>query len=60
MDFTDMPLLEHCWLQGFKASETGLDETINPYPQHSKEAHFWQEGWWEYFFNENDIRLIAE
>lgn len=56
MDCTDMPLLEHCWLQGFKASLNGTDESANPYPRHSKESHYWQEGWWEHFFNEADIR----
>lgn len=50
-----MPLLEHCWLQGFKASQAGSDEANNPYPMHSSEAHYWREGWWEQFFNENNI-----
>lgn len=56
MDCTDMPLLEQCWLQGFKASEAGTDEGANPYPKFTKEAHYWQEGWWEHFFNEGDIK----
>jgi ribosome modulation factor len=56
MEFTEMPLLEQCWLQGFKASLNGVDESANPYPRHSKESHYWREGWWEQFFNEGDIR----
>jgi ribosome modulation factor len=60
MNCTETPQLEHCWLQGFKASQLGADEANNPYPKHSKRAHFWQEGWWEYFFNEGNIRSANE
>jgi hypothetical protein len=59
MDCIEMPLLEHCWLLGFKASQAGVEESQNPYPKFSKEAHYWQEGWWEYFFNEGKIRAAA-
>lgn len=55
MDGTIMPLLEKCWLEGFNASQNGTEETENPYPKHTKESHFWQEGWWEGFLNENKI-----
>lgn len=52
MEGLDMPLLELCWLQGFRASQQGEEEEDNPYPKHSKEAHYWQEGFWEGFFKE--------
>lgn len=53
------PRVEICWIQGFLASQNGLDESLNPYPKHSVHAHYWQEGWWEGLFKEGQIRSIA-
>ena len=49
--------LELCWLQGFNACQTGLEEAENPYPPHTKAAHYWQEGWWEHYFNEGELAV---
>jgi len=55
MEGITTPLVEQCWLEGFQASQSGTDESKNPYPQNTKQSHFWQEGWWEGFFNEGNI-----
>lgn len=47
--------LEKCWLHGFKAFHEELDELANPYHRGSKQAHYWQEGWWEAFYNTDNL-----
>ncbi len=47
--------LELCWLHGFKAFHEETDELSNPYPKGTKYAHYWQEGWWEGFYNTDNL-----
>lgn len=54
-----MPRVEICWIQGFKASQNDIDESENPYPKHSVQAHYWQEGWWEGLLSEGQVRVMA-
>jgi hypothetical protein len=48
-------LLEVCWLAGAKSYYNGLEESDNPYPMQSREAHYWSEGWWEACLDEGNI-----
>lgn len=47
--------LEQCWLHGFKAFHQNADEHTNPYTCGTKQAHYWREGWWEAFFNTDNL-----
>ena len=49
------PLLEVCWLAGAKAYYNGDEEIENPYPVKSREADYWQDGWWEACMDEGDL-----
>jgi hypothetical protein len=52
---TPILLLEVCWLAGEKAYYNGQEEQDNPYAAHTREAHFWSEGWWEACLNEGNL-----
>ena len=41
---------DHCYTDGFKASQTEASIDHNPFQMHSTEAHYWQEGWWDGFY----------
>ena len=47
--------LEQCWIHGFKAFHQEIDESTNPYRKGTKQAHYWREGWWEGFFNTDNL-----
>jgi hypothetical protein len=47
--------VEQCWLHGFKSFHQDIDETANPYTRGTTQAHYWREGWWEAFFNTDDL-----
>ena len=42
---------DHCYAEGFKASQAENTVEANPFQLGSKEAHYWQEGWWDAFYN---------
>lgn len=48
-------LLEVCWLAGAKAYYNGQEESDNPYPAHSRESDFWNDGWWEACLDEGNL-----
>lgn len=52
---TPMILLEVCWLAGAKAYYNGQEEMDNPYPEDTREGHYWSDGWWEACLNEGNI-----
>lgn len=52
--------LEQCWLHGFKSFHQAIDEAANPYSQGTKQSHYWREGWWEAFFNTDNLSDVYE
>ena len=44
--------LEQCWMEGYYFASHGDEEPNNPYRQGSKEAQFYDEGWWSGFYGE--------
>lgn len=55
MKTTNCLLLEVCWLAGAKSYYNGLEETENPYAEHTREADFWCDGWWEACLDEGNL-----
>lgn len=55
MIHTHLSDLEICWLHGFKAFHQKAEETTNPYTKVTKQAHYWREGWWEAFYNTENL-----
>ncbi len=51
----DVPDLEHCWLEGYEALESGSEEEGNPYGESSSEFLQWQTGWWAAFYGEEPL-----
>ena len=47
--------LELCWLAGFRSFHRDVDVSANPFRLGTKEAHYWQEGWWEGFYNTDNL-----
>lgn len=52
--------LEQCWLHGFKAFHEKVEETANPYSRGTKEFHYWSEGWWEGFYDTDNMSSLYE
>lgn len=52
--------LEQCWLHGFKSYHSNVDESANPYRRGTKQAHYWREGWWEAFFNIDNLSDVYQ
>lgn len=46
------PDLEECYLSGYEAALTGLNEMANPFSQGTKSFDFWLDGWWSGFYGE--------
>lgn len=49
---TQLEDLEECWLAGYETAEQEKAENANPYRKGSKEARFWNDGWWAGFYEE--------
>lgn len=47
--------VEQCWQEGYDSCGQNLDATDNPYEQSSKEYHYWNEGWWCSYYNEDPV-----
>jgi len=55
----DKPDLEACYLAGYSMDGDGDVKQENPHMQGSREAFFWEEGWWDGFYQE-PVRFIIE
>ena len=51
----NVPELEHCWLEGYEASDVGSEEEHNPYSEGSCESEHWITGWWASFYGEEPL-----
>ncbi len=40
------------WLEGYESANDNIDADANPYLIDSEDYHYWQEGWWAGFYNE--------
>ena len=47
--------LEQCWMEGYYFASHGENEPQNPYRAGSKEAQFYDEGWWSGFYGEEAL-----
>jgi len=54
-----MPDLEECWQEGYESQIRDVDETSNPYAEHSTEYYHWSEGWWAACYGEAPIYNLA-
>lgn len=54
-----MPDLNGVLLDGRDSAENGLLLEDNPYPKHSKEYLYWNEGWWAGFYEEENASLFS-
>lgn len=53
------PGLEECYHEGIVAAQADVEEDENPYPQNTPEFEYWCEGWWDGFY-ENEQMLDTE
>ncbi len=54
------PDLEGVWLDGQDCAENQLALEENPYPENSTEYHYWSEGWWAGFYEEEKLFVSTE
>lgn len=47
--------LDVIWMEGYAHGSDELTDQDNPYPKHSREAQFWDEGWVAAFYEENPL-----
>ena len=53
------PSHEECWIEGYKAAESGEEEEGNPYAEAGTEHSQWLEGWWAGFYGEEELYRLA-
>lgn len=51
----DHPTLEECYVFGYECAAQEVAEVENPFPQGSKEAEQWLDGWWAGIYGEDPL-----
>lgn len=57
----DHPAIEDCYGFGYECAKANLDESENPFAEHSIEHEQWSEGWWDGFYEQAPLfDLVTE
>lgn len=51
----DHPNYEDCYAYGYACAVSSLELDVNPYPQGTRIAEQWEEGWWDGFYGNDPV-----
>ena len=49
------PRVEEAYWYGYECSKADIEESHNPFSDLSREGHYWTEGWWDAFYDQDPI-----